>query len=319
MVRICYLDMWCERYGNPQTLDEINDLQKWKEVDKIMNRDLVELPTGIGLLHIEELKKYINVEVVLNPANADVLITSCFGNRKTQYKDKKMIILGYEKECSDMDYHLYQKALYITPFYFYNSLCKFYNLPLFYLYRGFDLTEKLMKKRRKNKKTDFCLSIISNKSSEKRNEYLKEIIKYKKVDNYGLFEKNKEDKLIERTTWYDPRLVDKIRPYKFMIAFENECRENYNTEKILNAWLGNAIPIYFGDPNIEEFYNERAFINVNKLGIDKAIEKIKDLDENDDLYNEMFEEALITEESKYINYLNEERFRKTIKDFCLRR
>jgi hypothetical protein len=319
MVKVAYLDFWCERQGNPIKLEDISDLQKWKEADKIMTRDLMELPNGVGLLHLEELRKYINVELVINPNEADVLITSCFGNRKTQYKDKKMIILGYEKDCADMDYHLYQKALYVTSFYFHNSLCKYYNLPLFYLYTGFDLSKKLFNRRKKTKKTEFCLSIISNYSVETRNSYIKKIMEYKNIDNYGLFEKNKNDKLIERTTWYDPRLIDKIRPYKFMIAIENCSVENYNTEKLVNAWLGGAIPIYYGDPNIDEFYNEKAFVNINRLGIEKAIEKIKELNENEELYDEMFNEPLLNNECRNISNLNEEKWRKTIKDFMLKR
>jgi hypothetical protein len=318
MVKIAYLDLWAERYGNPIRLEDITDITKWKEADKIMSRDLVEIPNGVGLLHVEELKKYINVELVSNPSEADVLITSCFGNRKAQYKDKKMIILGFEKECAEMDYHMFERALYITSFYFNNSLCRYYNLPLFYLYNGFSLNEKLFKKRKLNKKTNFCLSIISNTSAVKRCEYVKKIMEYKKIDNYGMFDKNNSDKLIERTTWYDPRLIDKIRPYKFMIAMENGSVLNYNTEKILNAWLGGAIPIYYGDPNIDKVYNEKAFINVNKLGIEKAIEKIKELDENEELYKEMFEETILTKECKNIKNLDEDRFRKTIKDFMLR-
>lgn len=320
MVKIYYLDFWAERYGNPVILEDINNPQKWKEADKIMSRELVSVPTGVGLLHINELSKYLRLEKAKNADEADVLITSCFGNEKAKYKDtnKKIIVLGYEKDVAEMDYHKYSNVLYVTNFHFEKPCCKFTYLPLFYLYRGFNLTKTLFERRKKPKKEKFCLSIISNNAVTERNEILEKVMEYKKVDNFGNLLKNENDKLIERTCWYDSRLFEKIKPYKFMIAFENGSIENYHTEKLLNAWLGNSIPIYWGDPNINKYFNSKAFININELGVEKAIEKIKELDENEELYNEMFNEPLLTNECKNISFLNEDKWRKTIKDFMLK-
>jgi hypothetical protein len=45
-----------------------------------------------------------------------------------------------------------------------------------------------------------------------------------------------------------------IDPYRFTVVIENEARDNYWTEKLSDAILGYAQPIYFGAPNIHIFF-----------------------------------------------------------------
>jgi hypothetical protein len=45
-----------------------------------------------------------------------------------------------------------------------------------------------------------------------------------------------------------------IDPYLYTIAIENECRENYWTEKLSDVVLGFGNPIYAGAPNINQFF-----------------------------------------------------------------
>ena len=46
--------------------------------------------------------------------------------------------------------------------------------------------------------------------------------------------------------------LDAIAPYKYHIAVENSKVRNYWTEKLTDAWIGWALPIYCGDPSILE-------------------------------------------------------------------
>jgi hypothetical protein len=49
---------------------------------------------------------------------------------------------------------------------------------------------------------------------------------------------------------------------QFHIAFEN-CREkNYFTEKLMDCFITKTIPIYYGCPNIEEFFDIEGMIVV---------------------------------------------------------
>ena len=44
---------------------------------------------------------------------------------------------------------------------------------------------------------------------------------------------------------------------------ENKINKGYITEKIINAFYSGAIPIYWGCNSVVQFFNKKAFINVN--------------------------------------------------------
>lgn len=47
---------------------------------------------------------------------------------------------------------------------------------------------------------------------------------------------------------------DAIDPYLHTIVIENECRENYWTEKLSDAILGYSQPVYAGAPNVRSYF-----------------------------------------------------------------
>lgn len=52
-------------------------------------------------------------------------------------------------------------------------------------------------------------------------------------------------------------LADKwqaVAPFRFHLALENTSRPNYLTEKLGDAFLGNAFPFYYGAPNVADYY-----------------------------------------------------------------
>lgn len=54
----------------------------------------------------------------------------------------------------------------------------------------------------------------------------------------------------------DPRWIQQrcvISHYKFYLAFENSQNQGYVTEKVWQALVMGAIPIYWGAPDIDEF------------------------------------------------------------------
>jgi len=52
-----------------------------------------------------------------------------------------------------------------------------------------------------------------------------------------------------------PSKLDGLKDYGFSIAIENAVDYNYFTEKITDCFLTGTIPIYYGCPNIEEFFD----------------------------------------------------------------
>jgi hypothetical protein len=151
----------------------------------------------------------------------------------------------------------------------------------------------LIKPRELNKKTDFCLFSVSNCNCEERNNFYKELSKYKKIDSCGTC-LNNTDKCPGNHE--DPEYFKFIQKYKFMICFENKSQPNYFTEKLINAYYGKTIPIYWGCSNVSDYINMNSILylpqNFTKLDVEQLIEKIKFLDNDEFAYNEMYKEPL---------------------------
>ena len=95
---------------------------------------------------------------------------------------------------------------------------------------------------------------------------------------------------------------DKIafeRDYKFTLAFENSSMSGYTTEKILEAFAGDTIPVYFGSPRIKEEFNPESFIDASSFAsFDEVVEEIKKIDNDDALYLKMMKAPAVLPESQ---------------------
>ncbi|DBA00683.1 TPA: hypothetical protein N0F65_003612 [Lagenidium giganteum] len=64
------------------------------------------------------------------------------------------------------------------------------------------------------------------------------------------------------SAWYNDDAVQIFEGYKFVIAFENAEVDGYVTEKLVNAFLAGAIPIYLGHSDtVTQLFNPRSFID----------------------------------------------------------
>ncbi|MCG1037804.1 glycosyltransferase family 10 domain-containing protein [Polaribacter sargassicola] len=59
---------------------------------------------------------------------------------------------------------------------------------------------------------------------------------------------------------------DVLKNFKYTLAIENSSHNNYWTEKIMDAFLSFTMPIYYGCPNVVEYFPKEAiiFIDINK-------------------------------------------------------
>lgn len=65
-----------------------------------------------------------------------------------------------------------------------------------------------------------------------------------------------------------PRLEHKneiLNDSKFSIVMENSRNNNYITEKIIDCFVSKTIPIYWGAPNVGEFFNTEGIITFNNI------------------------------------------------------
>lgn len=91
-------------------------------------------------------------------------------------------------------------------------------------------------------------------------------------------------------------------PSKYTLAIENTSEPHYFTEKITDAFLCNCMPIYFGAPNIFEYFPKNSLILLEDLDIEKAKGIIKYTIENN-LYEKNLS-ALLTAKNMVLNKYN---------------
>lgn len=147
----------------------------------------------------------------------------------------------------------------------------------------------------------FCSFVVSKGNgyvSEIREQIFRILSEYKKVDSGGRFLNNigcpdgVEDKL------------DFQSRYKFAIAAENSSQPGYTTEKIVDAFAANTIPIYWGDPLITKEFNAKAFINLNDYeNLEEAVSQIIQIDNSKEKYYEMISEPALLVEHQYMEEL----------------
>ncbi len=230
--------------------------------------------------------------VTLDDKEPEFLFFSLFGNNHINYNCTRIFFSG-ENMPADM-----KKCDYSFSFEMPNGNPRKYRLPHYYQYSR---PEKLLEKPDPNEllkeKTKFCNFIFSNPSCKKRNDFFHKLSKYKKVDSAGRFLNNMDKPL-------GMRVEDKwefMKPYKFCICFENEEADYYTTEKPFEAMMLNNIPIYWGNPKVSLDFNTEAILNWYDYGSDEAlIEKIIELDQDDDKYIEFMSRPWFTD-----NKLNE--------------
>lgn len=66
-----------------------------------------------------------------------------------------------------------------------------------------------------------------------------------------------------------------LAPYKYSLAIENGSFKHYWTEKIMDCFLSDTMPIYYGCPNITDYFPVESLIMIDINKPKEALEKIK--------------------------------------------
>ena len=100
----------------------------------------------------------------------------------------------------------------------------------------------------------------------------------------------------EQVNWLNDSKSDFQRKCKFTLCFESTNHYGFVTEKIMDAFYADTIPVYYGSPTVTEIFNKDAFINVADYdSFDAAIEKIIELDQNDEAYLNMLRQPILVD------------------------
>lgn len=241
---------------------------------------------------IDALKKNFNVELTGKP---DFVFCSNFGNKHLKYRCVKIYFTG-ENLCPD--FNLVDYAMGFQPI----DYCdRFLRLPLYVLY-----TEACENAASKHVLPDdynieekkFCNFVISNALSDPaRDEMIALLNSYKSVASGGKYKNNVGGPVPDKIAFE--------RDYKFTMCFENASSVGYTTEKIMEAFAGRTVPIYWGNPDIAGEFNPEAFINCHDFdSFTDVLKEVKRLDEDDEAFLAKLKAPIVTEKSGAKQYLS---------------
>lgn len=92
-----------------------------------------------------------------------------------------------------------------------------------------------------------------------------------------------------------------FQTFQFAIIIENSKQQNYFTEKIIDCLLSKTIPIYWGCPNIGDYFDTSGWIVIEDDGDVYSI--VQSLDQLDPLYYHRFWDTIETNHARAQKYL----------------
>lgn len=210
----------------------------------------------------------------------DYLFYGCFGYEHLNYDCVKIFIAS---ECIAPDFNVCDYAIGYHHINFEDR----------YLYHPWCYEEEyrnnieLMLNKKTLKDEDalnrkFCAVVYANglNTDGFRLKIIDELSKYKRVDSGGLFGNNIGRKIEDK--------IEFQSGYKFVIACENVSSNGYISEKLIDAYASNSVPIYWGSCDVSSIFNPESFIDCSRFGsVEEVMNEVKRIDGNDELYLKM--------------------------------
>lgn len=258
------------------------------------------------------LEKY-DVEVC--EEGEEYYIGSCFG---TEYLRSNGVRIFCSGEVLTPDFNAYDYALGFDHLSFGD---RYLRIPNYLQYaRYYDslrlMQEKHIFKREDilKKKNEFCAYVVSKGEGyvdSARIEIFDALTKYKRVNSGGKYMNNLAGTRFESESKGIKDKIDFLEYHRFSVAFENVSYPGYCTEKLIEAFAAQTIPIYWGDPEVGKTFNKKAFIDCNDYSSwDDVVKRVEEIDNNPDLYFEMLAEPALLDPDTINNDL--EAFRSFI-------
>lgn len=127
-----------------------------------------------------------------------------------------------------------------------------------------------------------------------RGDFFKKLSAYKRVESAGTYLNNMPDG--QTVSWLDGSKTDLQRKCKFTLCFESTNHYGFVTEKIMDAFYADTIPVYYGSSTVTDIFNRDAFINCSDYpSFDAVIERIKELDQDDEQYLQMLRQPILVD------------------------
>ena len=284
---------------NKINLKEYNSSEK--KVIKVMATGLFNRAN-----HLRWLKEKLSDKFILeyDSPNPDYLIYNVYNqedlNERYKNIDAIRIALFTENEYPDMN-----TADYFFSNFHINYFDRYFKMNIFFWENFNEIDSKRLEVINSPIRKKFCAGVISNCGSQYlfRLNFIKKLNNYKTVDMGGGCDNNMHGRVGNK--------IQFLSQYKFSIAMENSRGDGYLSEKIVDSFRAGTIPIYYGDYLIDEFINPKTYILIRgEKDIEKKIEYIKKIDNDDKLYMEIMKEKPIIDDK-----FKEKIDKKEIKEF----
>lgn len=236
------------------------------------------------------LRKKYNVTVLHGDDCGDkpqVLFFSAFGNRHLGYSGCQKIYFTGENDVPDFNFCDYAVSFHDIGF-----GDRHLRYPLYAMYSEF---QELRNGLPQTVGDDallhrgFCSVVISNveSSDPMREDIWRRLDAYRSVASGGRYRNNVGGPVDDKTAF--------IGRYKFNLALENSMVDDYTTEKIVEPFVARTVPVYWGNRRVGNEFNREAFVDISDFAtVDRAVEYVKMIDNDDDAYLAMLHAPKLT-------------------------
>ncbi len=229
-------------------------------------------------------------DIVEDKINPDLLIYSCFGDQHLNYQNCKRLFICGENVVPDFnfcDFSISTLKIQFENRNFWFPWGLFHNFPISSI-SPFSIEKNPWDR-------NFCSFIYSQDSlgdgAKLRKKFCERLMSYRHVDCPGKVLHNLDSDLLsdrhDVTSWHETK-IRFLSNYKFNIAFENSDARGYITEKLIDCYMANTVPIYWGSRgDVSPFPKESMICAHDYDSLDALIERIKEVDQNQELYLKM--------------------------------
>lgn len=229
-------------------------------------------------------------DVILDSKNPDYVFFTRFDSQIYKYPDA--IRIFYNAENFAPDFNLCDYAIGFDEIVFNDRYLRFplYLIPDYTYYPNDNYAQDLTLALAKNDFTEdelsakegFCSIVVSRGGCREREAFFDVLSKYKEIASGGRWRNNIGGPVDNKREF--------VRKYKFTIAFENSSTPGYTTEKLMQAFAAKTVPIYFGNPHIDQEFNTEAFVNVHQYSSwEDVVVAIESIDQDDEKYMQMMQ------------------------------
>lgn len=213
---------------------------------------------------------------------------------ETAYCSKKNCIIIIGEEKSKKDYspkYLGQFGAVITTRndLVHPNIIQWHYICPWHILKSYDILTTSTAILKQNNLSTVCSSETAVDGHKKRYAFINKMIGHfkDKIHIYG------------RGFNYIKDKYDGLSPYKYSIAIEHSVHHNYWTEKIIDCYLSLTMPVYYGCPEIHDYFPKESMILIDIDDYKKSILTIeKAIDEN---YYERYYDYIVHSKNLILN------------------